>query len=150
MIGAHDTQVVGGRPEGHDTKPFSGLRKASAPRQSKNPQGLTPRGVYSLRPARPTRSRRSMFGSTCELCLVSAVAMEAAIDGRIQTCARCPHPGSAWNGEAAGSREAVQPVLHTWLVVCGNEPVFLATASMQRTAWDISHGTKGSRPRKNH
>jgi len=69
--------------------------------------------------------------------------MEAAIDGRIQTCARCPHPGSAWNGEAAGSREAVQPVLHTWLVVCGNEPVFLATAYMPRTAWDISHGTKG-------
>lgn len=32
--------------------------------------------------------------------------------------------GSAWNGQAAGSREAVQPALHTWLVVCGDEPVF--------------------------
>jgi hypothetical protein len=60
--------------------------KASAPRQSKNPQGLAPRGVYSLRHSEGrTRSRRSMFGSTCELCF-SAVAMEAAIDGRIQTC----------------------------------------------------------------
>ena len=48
-------------------------------------------------------SCRSMFGSTCELCL-ALVAMEAAIDGRNPNMLLdAPHPGSAWNGQAAGS-----------------------------------------------
>jgi hypothetical protein len=62
-------------------------------------------------------SRRSMFGSTCELCLV-LVAMEAAIDGRnpnmLHDAPILALPGMARRQD---QRVAVQPELHTWLVV---------------------------------
>lgn len=90
-----------------------------------------------------TRSRRSMFGSTCELCLVLSPWRRRSTEEskRVHDAPILAAPGSAWNGQAAGSREAVQPVLHTWLVVCGDEPVspcdrLHAADSLGQIAWN--------------
>jgi hypothetical protein len=99
-----------------------------------------------------TRSRRSMFGSTCELCLVlspwrrrSTEESKRVHDAPILAILAVPGMARRQDHGRLYNRYCTRG----WSCVATSR-CSLATASMPRTAWDRSHETKGSRPRKNH